>query len=233
LTLAQASPAIETYLHRQKSEHARQQLVDALRKATAVDIRLQFAPPRQAIGVSPSDPVVGSSTAAVEIVEFSDFQCPYCRQASPVLKQVVAVYGSRVKLVWKDFPLPIHPFAAAAAEAGQCAHEQGKFWQYHDLLFSNQQALAVSDLRKYALDVALDPAVFDRCVSSGKYRERVLAAIQQGKNAGVAATPTVFINGRILTGAQPFEAYEKIVNEELTAVMACASGVCANPARRD
>ena len=233
LTLEQASETIDAYLRRQKTVRVKEDLVDGLKKTTPIEVRLRFDPPRQAIESSTADPVAGQREAAVEIVEFSDFECPYCRQASPVLKQVVAKYGDRVKLIWKDFPLPIHASAARAAEAAQCAHEQGKFWQYHDLLFSNQHALAVSDLRKYASDIALDSKAFDSCFSSGKYRGRIASGIQQGRNKGVAATPTVFINGRIVAGAVPFETYDKVVAEELGANANCVGGLCPNPARRN
>jgi protein-disulfide isomerase len=166
--------------------------------------------------VAADDPSYGDAKAAVTIVEFSDFQCPYCLRAMPTLKQVQQKYGSRVRVVWKDFPLfRIHPQALKAAEAGRCAEEQGKFWPYHDRLFANQNALMVDDLKKYAQDLSLDTARFNSCMDSSKYAARVKEGIDAGNALGVSSTPTLFINGRILPGAYPIEELSAVIDEEL------------------
>jgi protein-disulfide isomerase len=121
-----------------------------------------------------------------------------------------------VKWVWKDFPLTsIHPQAFKASEAAHCAQDQGKYWEYHDKLFANQRALQVDALKKHAADLGLQSAAFDTCLDSGKYADRVRAGVQMGTQLGVESTPTVFINGRVITGAQPLEAFKAIIDEEL------------------
>ena len=117
--------------------------------------------------------------------------------------------------MYREYPLPNHQNARPAAEAGQCANEQGKFWPYHDKLFANQQRLGVSDLKQFAVDLGLDAARFNSCIDSHKFAAVVEADVNAGNDAGVNGTPAFFINGRILSGAQPFEAFKKIIDEEL------------------
>jgi len=121
-----------------------------------------------------------------------------------------------VKFVWKDFPLTsIHPHAAKASEAAHCAGDQGKYWEYHDVLFANQRALQVDQLKKYAADLKLNTATFDGCIDSGKHTARVNAGLEEGTKLGLSSTPTVFINGRQVMGAQPYETFQTIIDEEL------------------
>ena len=119
--------------------------------------------------------------------------------------------------MFKDFPLSIHPHAFKAAEAANCAREQGRFWEYHDTLFANQDALAVEDLKRYAAALGLNAAEFDTCVDEGKFRDRVQRDMDEGNRYGVSSTPTVFINGRPVIGANPLEVYDRIIREELAA----------------
>jgi protein-disulfide isomerase len=152
----------------------------------------------------------------VTIVEFSDFQCPFCLRVMPTLKRIQSTYGDKVRLVWKDYPLTnIHPEAFKAAEAANCAREQGKFWEYHDRLFGNQQALFVDSLKQYAAETGLDTARFNQCLDSAKYGSRVQEHVQLGSQLGVSSTPSVFINGRAVTGAQPYETFAAVIDEEL------------------
>lgn len=161
-----------------------------------------------------ADPSFGPPDARVTIVEFSDFQCPYCKMFKDnTLAQLKQAYGNRVRFVFRDFPLDsIHPYARGAAEAAQCAHEQGKFWEYHDILFANQQALTPPDLKRYAQQLGLDTRRFNDCVDSHKYQASVEADVQEGNRLHVSGTPTFFINGRVLVGAQPFEAFQAAIN---------------------
>jgi protein-disulfide isomerase len=119
-------------------------------------------------------------------------------------------------MVWKDFPLTsIHPEAFKASEAAHCAGDQGKYWEYHDRLFQNQRALQVEALKKHAADLGLDASAFDSCLDSGKHTHRVRTGLEEGMTLGVGSTPSVFINGRLLMGAQPFEAFQAIIDDEL------------------
>jgi protein-disulfide isomerase len=134
----------------------------------------------------------------------------------PTLKKVKEAYGDRVRIVWKDFPLTsIHPQAFRAAEAAQCAREQGKFWELHDVLFANQQALQPDDLKKHAAGIGLDLPKFNACFDASKYGERVQQQMMAGSTLGVASTPSIFINGRLVSGAQPFEVFAGIIDDEL------------------
>jgi len=210
------APAINRYLEDQQRQAARQALVADL-GTKGPELRVMIDPPRHEVALLESDPAVGSPSAPVTIVEFSDFQCPFCRQVAPTLDRVRETYGDKVRVVWKDFPLTqIHPQAFKAGEAAHCAAEQGKFWEYHDQLFANQQALLPGDLKKYAADLGLDAAQFDQCVDSAKYGERVSEGVAQGTRLGVNSTPTVYINGRLVAGAQPYETFAAIIDEELS-----------------
>ena len=152
------------------------------------------------------------------LVEFSDFECPFCQRVAPTLKKVRETYGDKVRLVWKDYPLTqIHPNAFKAGEAGHCAAEQGKFWEFHDRLFANQQALVPDALKGHASTLGLDTAKFNACLDSSKYSERVRDGIAQGTRLGVNSTPTIYINGRLVSGAQPYEVIAGIIDEELSA----------------
>ncbi len=175
----------------------------------------------------PADaPILGPKTAKVTIVEWSDFQCPYCSRAIPTLKQVEATYGKDVRVVFRHQPLPFHNNAKPAAEASMAAHEQGKFWPYHDKLFSNQGQLDRASLEKYASETGLNLAKFKAAMDSGKFRSRVEADSAAGMAAGANGTPTFFINGRQLVGAQPFESFKSVIDEELAkAKKLIASGV--------
>lgn len=131
------------------------------------------------------------------------------------MKQLQAKYKDHLRLVFKDFPLDIHPQAAKAAEGGACAFEQGKFWEFHDKMFENQKALGVSDLRKTAVSLGLDANRFNECIDSPKYAAEWQADLAEGQKLGVSGTPTFFANGRMVVGARSFEEMSKIIDEEL------------------
>jgi protein-disulfide isomerase len=121
-----------------------------------------------------------------------------------------------VKLVYRDFPLPNHPEARPAAEAALCAHDQGKFWDFHDRIFQNQGSLSAATYKQIAADLNLDASAFGQCLDSGKHRESIQADVKEGESMGVTGTPAFFINGRFLSGAQPFEAFKAIIDDELS-----------------
>jgi protein-disulfide isomerase/Flp pilus assembly protein TadD len=159
----------------------------------------------------------GSATAPVIIVEFSDFQCPYCHKVQPTLKNLLAKYEDKVSLAYRDFPLrDIHPQAQLAAEASRCAGEQRKFWEYHDLLFANHDKLNQEGLVEDARSLKLDEKQFDSCLSSSKYKAQIEQDLQEGMRAGVHGTPGFFINGIFLRGAQAQAVFERIIETELS-----------------
>ena len=216
-SLEAMAPAINRYLREQQEATARQAVVAELRKAGPA-VRVMLAAPRFELSVAATDPSLGAATAPVTLIEFSDFECPFCQRVAPTLKKVRETYGDKVRLVWKDYPLTqIHPNAFKAGEAGHCAAEQGKFWELHDRLFANQQALMVDALKGHASTLGLDTAKFNACLDSAKYAERVRDGIAQGTRLGVNSTPTIYINGRLVSGAQPYEVIAGVIDEELSA----------------
>lgn len=167
------------------------------------------------------DAMKGDASAPVTIIEFSDFQCPFCgRFFEDALPQIEDKYvkTGKVKFVYRDFPLEsIHPQARPAAEAAECAHEQGKFWEFHDKLFANQQGLSVDNFKKWAQELGLESTQFNDCVDSKKYADEVSKDLADGSAAGVSGTPAFFVNGHELSGAQPFSAFEAVIEAELAA----------------
>jgi protein-disulfide isomerase len=172
-------------------------------------------PPEKVNVVVGDAPAKGPASAPVTIVEFSDFQCPFCGKAPPILKQIEDEYRGKVRLAFKQMPLAMHDKAQLAAEAALAAHEQGRFWAFHDKLFSNQQALDRPSLEKYAEDMGLDMRKFRAALDSGKFKSQIQKDGQQAAAAGATGTPTFFINGQKLVGAQPFDAFKRMIDEEL------------------
>ena len=211
-TLDQVGGPIRQLLLQERTEAARQQYLDGLKAKTAVAILLE--PPRLVVADA-GRPARGPADAPVQIIEFSDFECPFCQRSAPTIARVLADYGDRIRLVYRHYPLPNHPNARPAAEASACAAELGAFWQYHDRLFENQTRLAEGDLKQHAADLGLEAGAFNDCFDSRKYRQDVDADIAAADEAGVSGTPAFFINGRPLNGAQPYEAFRRIIDEEL------------------
>lgn len=212
-TLDQSRPAIKAYLMQQRTLAARQEYMDALRAKAS--IRITLDPPRQTVATA-DRPGKGPANAPITMIEFSDFQCPFCLTAFPTVQQVLSTYGDRIHFVYRHYPLANHPRARPAAEAAACANEQGKFWAFHDRLFSNQQLLEDANLKEHAAQLGMDAAQFAACYDSRKYTADVDADIRAGDEAGVSGTPAFYINGRMLSGAQPFEAFKQIIDEELS-----------------
>jgi protein-disulfide isomerase len=188
-----------------------QKIIEELR--TAANLQINLPPPR--VEVAATGPTKGPADAKVTIVEFSDFQCPYCQAAFSTVDQLMQQYAGKVKLVFRQFPLPIHNQAEKAAEASLCAADQNKFWEYHDLLFRNQKKLDVSDLKAHAASAGLDATKFAQCLDSGEKKKQVDADLEAGQAAGVNGTPAFFINGVFLNGALPIEEFKKVIDPEL------------------
>src|SRR5262249_52752498 len=158
---------------RQQAE-ARQSLLAELRKDSG-PTEITLEPPRQRVDVTSTDPVRGTRSAGVSIVEFSDYQCPFCGRLAPVLAKVLATYGDRVRIVWKDFPLDeIHPEAMKLAQAARCAGDYGKYWEFHDRVFANQDGAAMAPLDDHARALGIPPPRFEQCVSSRKYEKAIV-----------------------------------------------------------
>lgn len=161
------------------------------------------------------DPSLGPK-GAVTIVEFSDFECPLCREAFPIIREMVNLYGNKIRYVYRDFPVSdIHPKAEKAALAGKCANEQGKFWAYHDKLFLNQENLGLDDLKLYARQVGLNENFFNDCLDSGEYENEVKQDFNDGLFAGLRGTPTWFIEGVKVEGVIPAETFKIIIDEQI------------------
>ncbi|MHB8419915.1 MAG: DsbA family protein [Myxococcales bacterium] len=175
------------------------------------------ARPLPAPGSGSVDPAraLGPSSAPVTIVEFADFQCPFCARAEETLRRLREIYGDRIRLVWKDLPLPFHSEALAAAEAARAAGAQGKFWQMHDLLLQNVPSLGAEGYRQWAAQLGLDPAQFELDRKDPAIERAIRLDASEGSALGVTGTPTFFINGRRLVGAQPLDHFREIIDREL------------------
>jgi len=166
--------------------------------------------------VKENSQVLGSRDAKVTIVEFSDFQCPACRAAHSIVKEVTAEYGDRILFVYRHFPIvSSHPDALDAAEAAEAAGEQGKYWEYHDILFENQENLKKEDLQKYAKKLGLDMDKFGEALDTGKFKDKVRADIDDAQKLGVRATPTFFINGERYQGVIELDKFKSLIDREL------------------
>ena len=213
-TLEQISAQIKVYLEQERATEARSTYIAGLRKAAGVRVALE--PPRRELKVAADEPSRGPVEAPVTIVEYSDFQCPFCSRVGPTLAELTSTYGEKVRIVYRDYPLPMHAQAQAAAEAAQCAHAQGKFWEYHDRLFAEQEQIGAPDkLTQVAGAVGLDAAAFKTCLDGGQFRQAVTDEKTEGERLGITATPTFFINGRLMSGALPVDRFKAVIDEEL------------------
>ena len=215
LTEPQALDQIHTGLSQQRLQRKLGEYVGELRAKAAVKVLLDPYRIDVAAGDDPSKG--GPASAPVTLVEFSDFQCPYCARVGPALTRVEEVYGDQVRIVFKDFPLlQIHNNAAKAAEAGSCANEQGKFWALHDKMFENQSKLSVAEIKQHAKEAGLDANAFDQCLDSGKQTAEWTKDLADGEKYGVTGTPAFFVNGRLLGGAASFEKLAEVIDDELS-----------------
>jgi protein-disulfide isomerase len=206
-------PQLQQNLKRARIQQARQEYSEHLREQAKVAVLL--TPPRIQVKVDPAR-VRGNPKAKVMMVEFSDFQCPYCGQAQDTLKTLLAKHEGTLAIAFRDMPLPqIHPMALGAAEASRCAGEQGKFWELHDLMFADQAHLDRNGLLDKAHKLQLDEKQFDACLTSGKYRAQIQQDSQEGVLAGVSGTPGFFINGIFISGAQSEATFEGLIQQAL------------------
>jgi protein-disulfide isomerase len=219
----QVREKIRAYLQNQKLAAKREEFLKSLRSQAKIVDNLKPPPVIRAEVSIEGAPFRGAPDAPVTLVEFSDFECPFCKRAHPTLTQLLEKYPGKVKLVYRDFPLEsIHPQARPAAEAARCARDQGKFWEYYDTLFTESPKLAPDDLKRYAGQIGLDGTKFDTCVAGGVHKATIQRDLDEGNRLGITGTPAFFINGRIISGAQPFEAFARVIDEELARVQSSA-----------
>lgn len=209
----QALPRIRPYMKQQSQAKIRGELIERLKKAAGVSYSIE---PMRVHVETAGFAARGPADARVTIVEFSDFQCGYCKAANATLAKLMQNHGTSVRLIFRQFPLSeIHPLATKAAQAALCAGEQKKFWEMHDQMFQDQGKLGVPDLKATAARLNLDGAAFNSCLDSDRYADRIKRDMFDGAKVGITGTPAFFINGRFLNGAQPYEEMAKIVDEEL------------------
>jgi protein-disulfide isomerase len=211
-----ARSGIISTVHDIRIKKARQAYIADLRGQYGVVVEL--AQPTGHVEVG-NDPRIGSASAPVQIVEFADYECPYCQKVNEDLAKLKEQFGDQVSVVYKDFPLPMHPLSAKAAEAARCAGAQGKFWEFHDALFQNKR-LQLSDLKKQAHTLNLDSARFDQCVESSEQAAEVRKDILEGQRLGIAGTPSFFINGHFMSGSIGYAKLRETVLQELSAATA-------------
>ena len=213
-TFDDLKPRIKQAIKQQKLRDNMGKMLEDLKAKHAVKVALE-PPELPRVEVEARGPARGPANAPITIVEFSDFQCPYCGREVPVIERLMKEYDGKVRLVFRHYPLDFHPFARKAAEAGACAQDQGKFWELHDRMFGNQAKLAVDDLKTYAKQVGLDASKFDKCLDSGEKKTLVEEDQKAGSAAGVSGTPAFFINGLFINGAQPYEVIKQTVDREM------------------
>jgi protein-disulfide isomerase len=211
-TLEDLKPRIVEFLSQQQSAQLHGQLIASLRDKYETVVNLPI--PRVQVSDGGRESRGGGEDAPVTIIAFSDYECPYCRMAEGTVEQVREKYGNKLRYVHRDYPLPFHAHAHVAAQAARCAGEQGKFWEYHEALWK-AESLERENLEALATELGLDETEFENCLSSGKEAPGIDADLEAGAQAGVNGTPAFFVNGIMLSGAQPLEAFTAVIDEEL------------------
>ena len=215
MTFESVREEIEDFLKSQSTETATQGVRDAWLEEANFKFTLPFKAKR--VDVEAIGPSIGADNAKITIVEFLDFECSFCRQGIQLVGEVMKAYPGQIKLYFRHFPLDFHANALKASQAAHCAHDQGKFWEYHDMLFENQEKLEVENLKEYANTLALDSTKFTQCLDSGQHAETVQKDMEAGKLAGVNGTPAFFVNGMQLSGIPPIEKFKDVIEQELKA----------------
>jgi protein-disulfide isomerase len=204
---------VREYLKYRKSFDRRQGYVSKLKAASNVKILIGEPDSPKLAATTDGYPAWGNPKAKVTIIEFSDYQCPFCSRAIPTLDRIKAEYGpDKVRIVFRDMPLPSHGRANPASLAAHCANEQGKFWEYHNALFNNQTKLEDGDLKGYAKQLGMDDKKFDECYASKRHQGLIDKSKREAESLGIQATPSFIINGQLLQGAQPFERFKEKID---------------------
>ncbi len=214
----QVREKIKSYLGMEKKKQVVDKWLAEQTKKTPVEVYIP-KPRRPTFDVKVGNAAVyGKEDAKVTIVEFSDFQCPFCAKGADILNKVKKTYGNKVRVAFKNFPLPFHNHAEKAANAALCANEQGSdyFWKMHDEMFAHQDALDPEGLKKAAAKLGMKAADFNKCLDENKLAAQVQAEMAEGRTLGVKSTPTFFVNGQLINGALPFEVFSEIIDEELS-----------------
>jgi protein-disulfide isomerase len=207
------------FLENQRKQTKIEEYVAKLSKSVPIEVyfkKPKMDPVKVDIGTAP---IAGGKDAKVEVVLFSDFQCPFCARGAETLNKLKSKYGNKIKVAFKQFPLPMHPQAGPTSEAALCVNEQStdKFWKFHDLAFKGQDKLDTAAVEGYAKSAGADVTKFKDCVAKGTYKEAVKADMAQGEKLGVRSTPTFFVNGQMVAGALPIEEFSTMIDEELNA----------------
>jgi protein-disulfide isomerase len=211
-TKEQVAPQIAAMLRSQQMGEAQRDYLKGLRDKYGVKVMMD--PPRVEVSLD-DDAIKGPENAPITIVEFSDYQCPYCSRAETTVLEVLKKYGDKVRFVYRDYPLSFHPNAENAAIGAGCAKDQGKFWEMHGAMFANQNKLAKDDLVATAAGLGMDKDKFKACLDAGKYKDEVQKDFQDGQKYGVTGTPTFFINGIMMVGARDVNSFAEIISQEM------------------
>jgi len=215
---------IRDHIRERRIGKAKDAYLQSLRKEARIEIQVEG--PRATVSAGAA-PMRGTTSAPLTLIEYADYECPYCQQSAPDLAKIEAAYQGKLAFVYKDFPLPMHPHAQKAAEAAQCAGAQNKYWEYHDLLLTTKQ-LEMPDLKAAASTLDLDTAAFNTCLDSGQKSSVVKANMDEGIELGVTGTPSFFLNGKFISGSLPFEQFHQVLDEELKAVAVPARQTAKN-----
>jgi protein-disulfide isomerase len=210
----QARAQVEAALRQREMQRLSAQLRETLFAEAGVKILL--SPPRVEVGIPDGTPTRGVADAPIVLVEYTDYQCPFCNRVQPTLDALMERYEGKVLHVFKNLPLPNHPQAQLAGEASLCAHDQGEFWAFHDWLFENQRTMNHDTMVTAAGEIGIDTEAFTVCIDSGAHRARVLSDMNEARSFGITGTPGFLVNGRVISGAQPLSEFETVFNEELT-----------------
>jgi protein-disulfide isomerase len=195
---------------------ARSAYIASLHESAKISVTLPE--PRAPLTLTASTPVRGPRNAPVMVVEFADYQCPYCRQLEPQHEQLRREFGDKIAVAFKDFPIPAHAYAEKMAEVARCAGEQGKYWELHDFMYKELKTFDMSQIEQRTQALNLDSAHFNQCVDSAAETAEITADKTEGQHLGVSGTPTVFINGRFISGNAKYEVLRDMVQQELAAI---------------
>ncbi len=199
------------------NQRQQREMQEELRKTLFVEagVRILLEPPRVTVAIGQGTPSRGPADAPIVLVEFTDYQCPFCVRVQPTITALMERYDGQIRHVFKNLPLPNHSQAKLAGEAALCAQDQGKYWEFHDWLFANQRTMNRGTMVAQAVELGMDTELFEACIDQKTYAATVSADAREARSFGITGTPGFLINGRVLSGAQPIEAFEVVIDEEL------------------